>query len=179
MGAATRAQVEEVIAKLVPVPVHVRWVPGSADSGANTDWRGRHVIKFGDSLLCNADQAFFFAAHEAGHIALGHTRWQTKLTTMLLFLSGASVVLLAAGLLVAQFNLAAGSWAWLGLLLVLHLVLRLRYPHRELDADDFAQDHGHSIIGITSDAARGWQHELLLTHPRWDQRQAHARRVTQ
>lgn len=177
MGAVTRAQVEEVITKLVPEPVHVRWVPGSANSGANTDWRGRHVIRFGDALLCDADQAFFFAAHEAGHLTLGHTRWHTKLTSLLLILSGAALVLGAVGFLAAHSNLTAGLLAAPGVLLVAHLVLRLRYPHRELDADDFAQDHGHSIIGVTSDAARGWQHELLLTHPRWDHRQAHARRA--
>lgn len=174
MTEVTRDEVESVIRKLTPRSVRIKWVPDNHDSSAYTTIRGQHIIKFGDELRNDTDEAFFFAAHEAGHIALGHTRWATKMTTIVWFLTAVAAVITTASLLAAEVNPLAGSWAFVGVLLALHLVLRFRASPHELEADDFAQAHGHSIIGVESRVKRTWAHDLLPTHPAWSRRQEHA-----
>ncbi len=170
----TRADVESVIERLTPGPVQVQWGPGMGSS-ADSNRKGEHTVTFGDGLRDDSDCAFFFAAHEAGHIALGHTSIRVKRQALSLMTMGYVVLFVAVFVVGVTVHPLAGLLTfWAGCLIPLHLLLRLRNVPQELQADDFAQDQGHSITRVQAHAQRSWAHVVLPTHPRWDARQQHA-----
>lgn len=174
---ASKSDVLALIAGLTdarPTPqVQVNWASDSMASSAVTKRSGQAVIVMGERLLDDSRQAFFFAAHECGHIVLRHATFGRRLKNIveLLAVMGAAMAIL---LLAVPVGVATPPCIALIELLVLHLFLRLRVRPAEYAADDYAAEHGHSIIGVPEPEPWHWWHEILPTHPSWSRRQQRA-----
>ena len=178
MTPLTREEIEQVVGQLTPGFTHIRWVPEGDDAASTTTRRGQHIIEFGENLLYEPQRALFYAAHESGHIALGHTRPSSRAVAGLLALASLAVAVAATALVVTRNGPGAAGLAFFVTFgALVHLMFRLRYRPRELRADTFAHDHGYSMVGLAPDADRHWGHKMLSMHPSWEQRQKHAQNL--
>lgn len=170
----SKDSVTALVADLAPAAA-VQWDPDSVVSSAIITRSGRQVITIGEHLLDDRRQALFFAAHEAGHITLGHGTFARRALNV----TGLLVVMaVAVGLVLVTTPFAAWTLPTVALteLVMLHVFLRLRIRPAEYAADDFAAVHGYSIVRVPEPEPWHWWHEIFPTHPSWPRRQQRAAR---
>ena len=183
----TESDIEQLVDQLArqagrPTPT-IRWVPGKVGQASRR--RGRDVLTLGRGILDDDEDARFTAAHEMGHVLLGHTEARNGIRTAVVYV-GSAAVLMALGA-------AAGRW-WLGidplssimmfmplwLLIQPGILRRLKQP-QERDADAYAASHGAPLTPALAAryAARQTRFDRLTArlfpiHPPWLERAAYA-----
>lgn len=187
---ATRARVQRAVSDLLPGEsgVEVVWAPG-AHGGHSGTRGGRPVITISDRFLDRVDVALFIAAHEAGHIGLGHLGRRAH--TIGVYLAGFATCLIAGSILaVSLFGRAGINLAPLSILVWVivqrPLLARLKQP-QELAADAFAARAGHpltadirAVVDVPVSRGDTWAGWVFPTHPSWSARlAATARHVDQ
>lgn len=180
---AARARVENVARDLLPGEPDLVLVWAPTDNGGSSSTKGGHpVITMSVPLLTHVEVALFVAAHEAGHIGLGHVAGRARTVGIYL---GSFVVCLIIGCAIAVALLGWSRGLNLAPLAMLvwivaqrPLLARLKQP-QELAADQFAARHGYRLTaGIRSvldeplSRADTWVRWLFPTHPAWATRLA-------
>ncbi|MDQ2850516.1 MAG: M48 family metalloprotease [Actinomycetota bacterium] len=182
-GAETaRARVQHVVRDLLPGEpnVEVVWAPGG-HGGSSSTRAGHPVITISAPLLTQVEVALFVAAHEAGHIRLGHVAGRAR--TVGIYLGG------FAGCLIAGCAIAVAAFGWAGINLAplamlvwvlaqRPLLARLKQP-QELAADYFAARAGYpltesmlTVLDVPVSRTDTWAGWTFPTHPTWATRLA-------
>jgi Zn-dependent protease with chaperone function len=180
----TEQEVEAFLAELAHregrQPPVVRWVEDSFTGQAGRR-HGRDMIMLGRRILADPEDARFTAAHEMGHVALGHTSGRRAGRVLVVYV-GAALAVLAGTTVVVLLGMHAFPVAALGLVtwVVLQAVLlkRLKQP-QESAADVYATSHGAPLTRrpALQYAARRTAAARLLAlvfpiHPSWLERAA-------
>lgn len=159
----------------------VEWVPGcgGAVEGGSGGWR----VQLGADMLGDTATARFVAAHEVGHLALGHVGRKT-LPVLAAVLTGLMVACLAAGSVLGCLwagtpgaSVGLGGAGWVGLLLI-RQVWVVWSRHTELAADQFAHANGCPLTPAVARRLRRAEPSVALvdrlfpSHPSWARRLA-------
>lgn len=185
MSAVTEAQVEDYLAQLCqregrPAPT-VTWVDGG---GSQIRTGRRNQLQLDRRILECRDDAQFTAAHELGHIALGHTTGRRNGRMIGVYVGTLILAMAAAVWLAVTFlsdawiavALVLGAMAWLPL--QRQLSLRIKQP-MEHAADLYAARAG---APLTPELVQRYEAERTPTsrflsyvfplHPSWTERAA-------
>jgi hypothetical protein len=189
-SATTKAEVEAHLASLARADsVHVdrvEWLPGK-HSGSASRCGGMVVIRLGEGILDDVEDARWAVAHEMGHVVLGHIASSRRRRAALVcagaggFLPALGAIggVLLAGDVGASVGVLAGMGVWL---LAVALFGRRVIRPQEIRADAYAAARGCPVTSHVAElylarrAQRQWWdrgvERFRGTHPPWPARAA-------
>ena len=183
----TEADIEQLVDQLArqagrPSPA-VRWIPGKG--GQANRRRGQDVLTLGRGILDDTEDARFTAAHEMGHVLLGHTQARNAIRTAVVYI-GSAALAMALGAAASRWWLGIDPLSGVMMLMPLWLLIqpgilrRLKQP-QEREADTYAAAHGAPLtLALAARyTARQTRTDRLTArlfpiHPPWPERAAHA-----